>query len=166
MGIVKLNAHARKALEHVIETGSRGRDVRRAQALLWLSQGVPVSEVAQRIRLTRQALYVLVQRYHERHEQPVVQRIEDVARSGRPATKMMRVLKAIESLLAKSPQDYGYRAACWTVPMLKAQIDKKTQMEASPDLIRRALKRLHYRYKRPRFVLSRRSPTWRQAKGG
>ncbi len=58
------------------------------------------------------------------------------------------------------------RGEAATVPMLKAQIDKTTKMDASPDLIRRALKRLRWRYKRPRFVLSRRSPTWRQAKGG
>jgi transposase len=166
MAIVQLTARARRALERVIETGQRGRDVRRAQALVWLSQGVSVSEVARRTRLTRQAVYVLVQRYQERQDQPVAQRVGDSARSGRPATKMMRVLKVLEPLLAKSPKDYGYRAACWTVPMLKAQIDKKTKMKASPDLIRRALKRLRYRYKRPRFVLSRRSPTWRQAKGG
>lgn len=166
MANVQLTAHARKALERVIETGLRGRDVRRAQALVWLSQDVPVSEVACRTRLTRQAVYALMQRYQERHDQPVAQRVEDAARSGRPATKMMRVLKVLEPLLATSPKDYGYRAACWTVPMLKAQIDKKAKMNASPDLIRRALKRLRYRYKRPRFVLARRSPTWRQAKGG
>jgi hypothetical protein len=32
--------------------------------------------------------------------------------------------------------------------------------------IRRTLRALDYRYKRPRYVLARTSPTWRQQKGG
>lgn len=166
MAIVRLTARARRELEQVVEMGRVGREVRRAQALLWLNAGVPLAEVARRTRLTRQAVYGVVQRFQQRTDQPVVERIVDAQRSGRPGTKMTSVQSALEVLLKELPQAYGYRASCWTVPMLKIEIDKKTKMTTSPDLIRRALKRMRYRYKRPRFVLSRRSPTWRQAKGG
>src|SRR5262245_61066892 len=154
MAIVQLTRRERRELERMIETGPGGREVRRAQALIWLHEGVSVQEVARRTRLTRQAIYALVGRYQKRHGQPMETRIGDRARSGRPATKLNHALKVLGPLLQASPQQYGYRAACWTVPMLKVQVDKLAQMSASPDLIRRALKGLRYRYKRPRFVLS------------
>jgi transposase len=166
MANIWLPARAREQLERVVHDGLRGRDVRRAQALLWLSEGVSVSEIARRTRLTRQAIYCLVTRYSGRHGCPVVERVRDAPRSGRPATKMSQVLEVLEPFLKQSPHAYGYRACCWTVPMLQAQVRRQTAWEPSDDLIRRALKRLRYRYKRPRYVLSRRGPTWRQVKGG
>jgi transposase len=125
-----------------------------------------VGEVARRVRLTRQAIYSLARRYAERQGCPIAARVSDAPRSGRPGTKLAHVLAVLAPLLGQSPQVYGYRASCWTVPMLQAQIQRQTHEAASDDLIRRGLKQLRYRYKRPRFVLSRRSPTWRQAKGG
>lgn len=166
MGIVRLSARACEQLERVIRTGHCGREVRRAQALIWLHEGVAVSEVARRTRLSRQALYTLVGRYESQLERAVAERVRDAERSGRPATRRNRVLRVLEPLLQQSPQQYGHRAACWTVPMLRGQLAHQKQLTASDDTIRRALKRLRHRYKRPRFVLSRRSPTWRQAKGG
>jgi hypothetical protein len=51
------------------------------------------------------------------------------------------------------------------VPLLRHHL-RRQGAEASATTIRRALRRLGYRWKRPRFVLSRRDPHWRQAKGG
>lgn len=163
---VELTPAERRDLEMVAEKAHSSREVRRAQALLWLADGESVAEVAQRALWTVQAIYGLVKRFRERKDQPVAQRVADAPRCGRPGTKMAAVQAALEKLMPESPQIYGYRGACWTVPMLKGQIDRMTGLQTSPLMIRRALKRLGYRYKRPRFVLARRSDTWRQAKGG
>jgi len=50
--------------------------------------------------------------------------------------------------------------------MLRCWIHQRTDKWLGHATIRRALRSLHQRYKRPRLVLARRSPTWRQAKGG
>ena len=51
--------------------------VRRAQGLLWLDQGEDVSEVAKRLGVSRQMLYVLVERYEQRKKLLVRERIMD-----------------------------------------------------------------------------------------
>ena len=43
---------------------------------------------------------------------------------------------------------------------------RRQGVAAADTTVRRALHRLGYRWKRPRFVLSRRAEHWRQAKGG
>jgi hypothetical protein len=50
--------------------------------------------------------------------------------------------------------------------MLRCQVERRLQTPTSERTIRRALRAMRYRYKRPRYVLARRSATWRQAKGG
>jgi transposase len=63
------------------------------------------------------------------------------------------------------PADFGYRHTSWTTELLIEQLGREG-ITASDSTVRRALHEAGYRWKRPRFVLSRRSPTWRQAKGG
>ena len=64
-----------------------------------------------------------------------------------------------------APTDHGYRHPAWTTPLLLAHLTR-AGVEASDVTVRRALHRLGYRWKRPRFVLARRAEHWRQAKGG
>lgn len=143
-----------------------GRIVRRAQGLLWLDEGEEVMEVAGRLGVSRQMLYALVERYEERRGLPVVERVMDSEHSGRPAHKRELVMSELEVLLLEPPSQYGYRAQTWTVGMLKAQIQRKHSTQVSEDTVQRALYDLRQSCKRPRFVLARRDPHWRQAKGG
>lgn len=166
MALIRLSWHARQAVEHLAHSGSKARMVRRAQALLWLHQGETVQTVAQRLGLTRRAIYKIVERYQARLDRPVVKRMEDHPHTGRPADKRQQVAQVLAELLPQSPADFGYRAFAWTTPMLRCQVEQRLQASTSPRTIRRALRDMRYRYKRPRYVLARRSPTWRQAKGG
>lgn len=166
MAILRLKPAERAQLEAIAAKAKRAREVKRAQALIWLADGVAPTEVGKRVRMSRQGVYLVAQRFRERQAQPIAERLQDAKRAGRPAAKMNRVLPLLKKMLPKGPQAYGYRAACWTVPMLQTQLETQLGLSIGDDLIRLALKRLRYRYKRPRFVLARRSPTWRQAKGG
>jgi transposase len=164
--LINLSPRARMILADITSSGVPGREVRRAQALLWLDAGESVQAVANRLQVSRQMLYGLVARYSERQDLPVRARIQDEVHSGRPAAKRAVAMEAIKALLAKSPAEYGYREQLWTTPLLKAQIKAQQGVVLSDDTIQRALHDLHYRYKRPRYVLARRDPFWRQAKGG
>jgi transposase len=153
-------------LEHLAQGGSKARMVRRAQALLWLDQGEAVQVVGLRLGLTRRALEKIVARYQARLERPVVERIEDQPHPGRPAAKRQQVAQMLAELLPQPPADFGYRGFAWTTPMLRCQVERRLQMSTSERTVRRALRAMRYRYKRPRYVLARRSATWQQAKGG
>ena len=165
-GRIKLSGRAREVLKEVARSSEDGRAVRRAQGLLWLDRGESVREVAQRLGVSRQMLYVLVERYKARRELSVAQRVMDGLHSGRPSDRRSMVSSELGVLLAQSPLEYGYRAQSWTVGMLKAQVEQKHPVEVSEDTVQRALYDLRYRCKRPRLVLARRAVSWRQAKGG
>ncbi len=166
MALIKLDSRERQSLERIARSSSSAREVRRAQALIWLHRGEGVEQVARRLSMSRQAIYVLVTRYSSRKVRPILERIQDQPHTGRPAGKLKKVAKVIQRLLSRSPSRYGYRSPFWTVPMLKGQVGRQLAEPVSDDTIRRALSVLRYRYKRPRYVLARRSRTWRQAKGG
>lgn len=166
MAIIRFHGRERQKLEHIARAGSKGREVRRAQALLWLHHGESVTSVARRLGLTRQTIYNIVERYQSRQGEPVQQRVSDRPHPGRPATKRAQTMEVVGELLQHPPRHYGYRQLVWTTPMLRAQAQRRLQQPLSQWTVRRALHALRQRYKRPRHVLARRSPTWRQAKGG
>src|SRR5205085_4595776 len=59
----------------------------------------------------------------------------------------------LEALLALAPQDLGLPPASWTVPLLRQALASLTDQRVSEDTIRRALRRLDYVWKRPRYDL-------------
>ena len=71
----------------------------------------------------------------------------------------------LAKLMPTAPTDHGYRHPAWTAPLLLAPL-RRQGVAASDTTVRRALHALGYRWRRPRFVLSRRAEHWRQAKGG
>ena len=88
--IIHLSTRARANLEAIARQDANGRMVRRAQALLWLDQGESVQAVAERLFVTRQMLYQVVERYESRLHLPVIERIQDDDHPGRPATRRGR----------------------------------------------------------------------------
>lgn len=166
MAVIRLAARAYGTLQKTIQSSSSARQVRRAQALVWLHENETVQTVAARLRLSRQTIYDLMHRYKTRLRLPVIERIRDRPHTGRPATQRQRTQQIIQALLEQPPSRFGYRSPIWTVPMLRHRVEKRLRQPVSRDTVRRALHALRLRYKRPRLVLARRAPYWRQAKGG
>lgn len=163
---IRLATRAYRTLQKIIQSSPNGRQVRRAQALVWLHEHETIQTVATRLRLSRQTIYDIVHRYQSRSRQPVIERIRDRPHPGRPATQRQCTQRIVQDLLKKPPSHFGYRSPIWTVPMLRHRVEKRLHRCISRDTVRRALHALRLRYKRPRLVLARRSPYWRQAKGG
>ena len=70
----------------------------------------------------------------------------------------------LEAVLTTDPQTRGYRATGWTVPLLQAEL-AAAGYTASPRTIRRAVHRLGYRWKRPKYVLGRPDPAYAEKRG-
>jgi transposase len=120
--------------------------------------------VAQRYRVSRSTIYEWAARWGDT-DRLRGERLRDAARSGRPPETRDAVEQALAGLMPTAPTEHGYRHPAWTTPLLLAHL-RRQGVEASDTTVRRALHALGYRWKRPRFVLSRRDPHWRQAKGG
>jgi transposase len=143
-----------------------GRPYRRAQALLWLDDGERPAAVAQRLRGHRDTIYAWAVRYQQRGRQRVPARLRAGARTGRPRRLAERVERVLVTGLETNPQSRGYRASQWTTPLLCQYRREHQALAVSEVTVRRCLHRLGHRWKRPRYILARRSRYWRQAKGG
>lgn len=166
MNRIQLTDAEREELHGIVRRGQDGRQVRRAQALVWVEDGEAVGAVAARLGVSRQAVWHWMRRWRYREGRGVTHTLADSPRSGRPATQRQRVAALVPGLVERSPRLLDYRFGAWSVPLLHQHLQRAQGLRVSQTTIRRALRGLGYRYKRPRYVLARRSPTWRQAKGG
>jgi transposase len=165
MGTLEVTSAMREQLEKVLVHPGSVRQLKRAQALLWVDEGEPISRVAERLRITRQSIYNWIDAIHQRSGS-VAKRLEDLPRSGCPRTKSDIADRVLPQLLGTDPREQGYRSAGWTNRLLKDHLYRHYGVTVSGYTIQQAIKRARYRWKRPRYVLSRRPRTWRQAKGG
>jgi transposase len=162
----KLTPGAHRQLRELAHRSPKAREVRRAQALLWLHEGQRVSDVAHQLGTSQRTVRRWMRRYRARLDMSVAERLGEGRHSGRRPKQLQRAQKEIERVWHRDPRRYGFRALLWTVPMLRCQIHQRRGEWVGLSTIRRALRGLGYRYKRPRLTLARRASTWRQAKGG
>jgi transposase len=164
MVALRLTARDRETLSEKARSNADARETRRALALLDLDAGEAPARVAERYRVSRSTVYEWVARWGNT-DRPRADRLRDADRSGRPPDTRDAVEEALADLMPTAPTGHGYRHPAWTTPLLLAHL-KRQGVEASDTTVRRALHALGYRWKRPRFVLSRRAEHWRQSKGG
>jgi transposase len=160
---LRLTIPQRSALGRLAKASPDTREARRALALLDLARGEAVTAVAERYDVSRETVYQWAARLGHAGRPDV--RLRDAARSGRPADARRAAEPLLRTALRTDPRRQGYRSPSWTARLLQHHVQRQG-VEASAATIRRALRRLGYRWKRPRFVLSRREPQWRQANGG
>ena len=159
-----LSAGQRRELEELVAKSQDAKTLKRAQGLLAVADGEPAPVIAHRLQVCLKTVYNWVERWTTR-DTTSTDCLADQPRSGRPPTLCDQVAENVTKLLDTQPRDYGYRQAEWTVPLIQGHLAEQ-RIQASGTTIRKQLHRLGYRWKRPRFVLRRRSPTWKQAKGG
>jgi transposase len=165
MVALRLTARDRDTLAEKARSSHNAREARRALALLDLDAGEAPGRVAGRYRVSRSTVYEWAARW-QNTDRPRDDRLRDAERSGRPPDTRDAVGAVLAELMPTAPTDHGYRHPAWTTPLLLAHLAREHGLEVSDTTVRRALHRLGYRWKRPRFVLSRRAEHWRQAKGG
>ena len=166
MAQISLTDSQRQELQHLARRGRDARVVRRAQGLLWLDQGEHPIAVAQRLGITRESVYAWLRRLQHQGAGALAEKLREQPRSGRPREKGQAVQELVQQVMDTQPSQYGYQAEGWTADLLRHHLKATQGIDASIATVRRCLKGLGYRWKRPRYVLARRGPFWRQAKGG
>jgi transposase len=166
MSHLKLSKRDLRDLEALAVHGTSARQVRRAQAALWYYHGESIDQIAERLAVSPQTIYNWFARLRQRQDLPLVERINDGPRSGRPATALGIIDPLIEQVIDTSPRSMGYAHAVWTAVLLQRYLHEHHQIDVCRYSVSQALKRLGIRWKRPRHQLSRRAAHWRQSKGG
>lgn len=138
--------------------------VLKASILLRLSNGQSMAGIAAETGVRKSAIYEWWARARD-ESMSMEQRLLPGVHTGRPADLRDQVRALLTALMEEKPEDHGFPHQEWTTELLQTVLEQKG-VSASFDTIRRALHGLGFRWKRPRFVLSRRDPNWKHAKGG
>src|SRR5512135_71226 len=138
----------------------------RALALLWLDEGESAEQVAEALHVSRRTVYYWAERFGQRSEFDLRQRLADDPRPGRPRAAGGGVDSRIALVIDTDPRDLGYHSTAWTAPLLRQYLRDHDDIEVSRETVRRAIARLGIRWKRPRYQLALRPESWRQSKGG
>ena len=155
-------ARDRQRLSQALASEQQARVFRRLQAVLLIAQGYSATESAQITGLSLRAVYHLVKRYLADHR---IDPLLDFPYAGRPTVATKITPARILAELKHSPMRLGYRTNVWTVELLADRLNKKYGGQISPRTLRRRMREMGLRCKRPRYVYSEKEPHLPQKKG-
>lgn len=150
MSRVHLSARQRRHLEQQLRTTRTARLYRRTLAMVEIAQGRPLTHIARSLGVNRRSLYHWQQRYMAQHDPAA---LCDHKGSGRPSVWTPQLRALLEKSLEQKPDQWGYQASEWTVPLLIEHLATQSGQRVSDATLRRQLRRMGYVWKRPRYVL-------------
>lgn len=155
-----LTAADRRTLERAATAARRVRVWRRYRAVLLLDAGRSATEVAQTLGCSGSSVYGWAATWRDRG----MAGLRGRSHGGGVARLETRTGPLLEELLATDPHARGHAATGWTVPLLRTEL-AAAGVVAGERTIRRALHRLGWRWKRPKYVLGRPDPAYGEKKG-
>jgi transposase len=150
MNPLKLTRWQRLRLQRQLTEARDARVYRRTLAVLEASRGQPIACIARTLGVTRQSVYNWIEAYADAHDPRA---LLDEQRAGRPSLWTEELRALLRRLFEQSPDQLGYFAVNWSVPLLQEQLGHDTGQRLADDTIRRELDRLGYVWKRSRYVL-------------
>ena len=78
--------------------------------------------------------------------------LRDKPRSGRPARMTEAQYQDLQSVLLRSPEEFGYNTANWSAPLVRDYIQREYQIEYKQSNIYNLLRKLGFSYQRARGV--------------
>jgi transposase len=139
-----------RRLEDQLKQTTDAQLYRRTLAVLEVGRGTATAVVAATLGVSRQSIYRWVEAYCRGYD---ARALQGGHHPGRPRRWTDTCQSALQFLLQHRPDDLGYFAVSWTVPLLQEELAHIVGQQLSDDTIRRALQRLGYVWKRGRYVL-------------
>lgn len=137
-------------IERAMETDPRHPVRQRATAIRLLHLDFAASEVALILNVRRATVYY----WHARWREGGLEGLADKPGRGRKPNADAAYCRALEQVLAQSPQDLGYPFSLWTVDRLRDHLARQTGIVLSESRFRALLRRQGYVYRRPKKDLS------------
>lgn len=156
------NRYDAPRLKRALKSVDDKRTFQRIQAVMLVAQGRAIAEVANIVCVSLQTVYNWLRRYLGRHQ---IAALEEAPRSGRPLIAK-RITKArILRELKRNPLRLGYPTTVWTVDLLAHRLSDLYQCTISSDTLRRRMRQIGLRCKRPRYFYEEKDPHKAQKKG-
>lgn len=152
----------RRRLSKAVAQATEARDLRRFQAVLCVAEGRSFAEAAHLSGLSLRSVYRLVTGYLQAHS---VEALREGPHAGRPPDAPEVSARRILQELRHAPLTLGYRTNVWTVEPLALHLSQKYECSIAPWTLRRRMKRMGLRCKRPRYVYSEKERHRAQKKG-
>jgi transposase len=133
---------------------------KRYQAVLLRAEGKTVAAVAGTLRCSQASVYAWTAAWRRNG----VAGLREGDHGGGQVKLGAAGETLLEELLTSDPQARGHRATGWTVPLLRGEL-ARPGVTVGERTIRRALHRLGYRWKRPRYILGRPDPAYAEKRG-
>ena len=155
-----LSDSERAALANAAAHEQRVRRWRRFQALLLLADGEHPEQVAASLGCSRASVYNWLAAWRD-------EGLAGVTEAAHPPpllTHTAPLETLLRALLVDDPQRHGHHATGWTVPLLHGEA-RAAGIAVSERTVRRAVRRLGWRWKRPKYVLGRPDPAYAEKKG-
>lgn len=158
----KLRKRERSRLQTVLRTSKDAKYKDRCRAVLWSADGKSVTEIAELLGVHRSTVHRWVKDYVRFG----LEGLEVGKSTGRPRKVDSEVDEILLAATDKNPRDLGYPFTRWTAVNLAAHVAREAHVHVHPATLRRAMKRLGLRYKRPKLSLKHRQdrPARRRAK--
>lgn len=158
---LKLEPEERASVREAASREKRVRQWRRLRAVELLGSGQRPEAVAEALSCGRSSVYAWAKAWRERG----IEGIEEAPHPGKRRSLDGAAECLVEALLEEGdPRARGYRATGWTVPLLRSELEGAGYL-VSERTVRRTLKRLGWRWKRPKYVLGRPDPDYELKKG-
>jgi transposase len=152
MSRLSLTSSQRRRLQRQLHHTHDARLYRRTLAILEVSRGQPVAQVAQSLGVTRRSIDYWSEHYREAFDPTA---LVDDDRPGRPSLWTEDLTALLRTLLVDhAPDQLGYSAVEWTAALLQEHLEHCTGQRLSETTIRRELHGLGYVWKRSRYALA------------
>jgi transposase len=149
-------------LHQAMEQVSDKRTFIRMKAVLLWCEGKRMKEIMSLLSKSRQAIHQWVRVFLQRHDPFSLCEHE---RSGRPLSAHAITKERILEALKTEPRQAGYRVNAWTVKTLADFLNNRYRACITPITLRRRMRQIGLRYKRPKYVYQEKAPHVAQKKG-
>jgi transposase len=137
-------------LERLRQAYAQGelRLIKRIHALLSIIEGKPVSEVANLLKLSSQAIYNYITAF-------VLKRLDSLVYKrppGRPRKLTKTQRKVLAKLIERGPEKAGYDCGCWDTVLIQDLVYTRFGVAYHPHYVAELLKNMGFSYQKARFV--------------
>ena len=139
---------------HALTRRAVGRVSMRAWMVLWSMERVPATEIAARLHCRPKTVRQWLRRFALLGSAGVC----DLPRTGRPPTDTAAARQAVWMQSHQPPSCFGYVTAIWTVAALCRHLAARCGWRLSQWKVRQVLRRLRYRFTRPKHAPRRVDP--------